>query len=135
MSDSFVAMLRRGGRWLVTESGSDVTAVFPHGGRPISLSFSRGTDGSYRIGFPKYTFQPKNSHYAPMEAERRNTCNKELLFSIVNHLKATGAWDLVVNKNFFRVNTENKNVEYKEASRNMRLVVDGFATPKRASSK
>lgn len=117
----FAQRLRIKGRWLVDDSSYVIRSNFTYGGKVISLEFTPVDGGNFRISFPSYRFVSKVSHYVAAEPEQRHCMNKALLFSVVGHLKAVGAWDSIDNHNFFRSNTDNKKVSYKEVSRNLRI--------------
>lgn len=120
----FARKLRTKNRWLVDDSTGIVRTNFTYGGKVVSLEFSKDADGSYRISYPRYNYVSRTSHYTSFEAEARQCMNKSLLFHVIGHLKSVALWDHIANQGFFRVNTENKKISYKEVSRTMRLTLE-----------
>lgn len=77
-------------------------------GHPVTVLLEPAGRNKYNLKFPTYTFVSHVSHFSPKEEEHRFCRNKHVLFSVIKDLKKVDLWDKVQNKDFLRVNPNNK---------------------------
>lgn len=108
----------------VATQGEDLVLIRNFGGRPLKLILENVDKGKFWVYPPTYYFYSTTSHFDYMEEENRYSRRKTTITSIVRKLKESGVWDLIENKNFFRVNNNNKSMDrdkvYKEYNRVLR---------------
>lgn len=81
-------------------------------------------DEYLEIQNPRYQYFSKISHYDFDIKENRWSRNKKIIFSAISDLKSCGLWDLVRNKDFIRVNKNNKNIDKKRLKEELRDILE-----------
>lgn len=105
-----VSSIKEGGKWLVNPTPAGVSVTLKHGGRAITVRFlpSTSSKGAWYLDFPSYLFRSATSHFRSATPESRFCQNKQMLFSLIRHLKKIGVWEHVENKGFLEVNEDNQ---------------------------
>ena len=101
-------------KFAVAKKGPDVQLIKIMGGKPIVIMLKDVGDGLW-MEPPKHEYHCTYSHFDFAEDEQRFTRRKNLLAFLVPHLKKTGLWKFIVNKDgFFKVNPHNKKLSAKK---------------------
>ena len=108
------------GRWLISPKvSSESISLFKFFScKVISVVLRRESEG-YVIKFPDYIFESSISHFAPAEEEKRLCRNKTMITSLIKMLKRVNLWDSVSNKDFLRINKNNKRSSKKDLKKEL----------------
>ena len=85
-------------------------------GKPMVIILEEtGAIGGFWIKPPSYLFKSKTSFFEYCEDEGRWSRNKEVIKQVVKYLKKSACWEIIENKNFFKVNENTKKNTIKKA--------------------
>jgi len=94
--------------WLVRERGEALVCTRAYTGKNIEFSLVSLKKGMYEIQHPSYLFLSTVSHFKSVQEDVRLSLNKVYLRSVVRMLQRTGVWSSITNKNFLKVNDNNR---------------------------
>ena len=101
-------------KFAVAKKGPDIQLIKMMAGKPVTI-FLKEVEEGYWMEPPKHEYHCTYSHFDFSEEEQRFTRRKDLLLRLVPHLKDTGMWEFIVNKEgFFKVNPNNKKMSAKK---------------------
>lgn len=101
-------------KFAVAKKGPDVQLIKVLAGKPVTI-FLKEVEEGYWMEPPKHEYRCTYSHFDFNEEEQRFTRRKDLLVRLIPHLKKTGLWEYIVNKDgFFKVNPNNKKMTAKK---------------------
>jgi hypothetical protein len=81
-------------------------------------------DEYFEIQKPTYQYFPRISHYDFKDNEQRWSRDKRTLFSIILDLRDCGLWEFVRNKDFIKVNDNNKYSDKKALEKKLGDILD-----------
>ena len=105
---ALLANLQRDGTWLATGTDHQITLTKKFGTRIVEFILEKHGDGLYTIVPTGYEFASSISHWDYLNGERRLARNKTIIASFIRTLKTVKMWEYITNKEFVRVNTNNK---------------------------
>jgi hypothetical protein len=111
---SLIANLQRNGTWLITGTDHQITMTKKFGKRVVEFILEKHKDGLYTIVPTGYEFSSAVSHWDYVNGERRLARNKTIITSFIRTLKAVKMWDYITNKDFVRINPNNKKANIKK---------------------
>ena len=94
-------------KFTLARHGKDISLIKIIAKRPVTI-FMRAVDEGFWIENPNRDDRCVNSFFEFCETPKRVTRNKDLLANVTMHLKETGMWEFIVNKDFFKINELNK---------------------------
>jgi len=110
-----LSSLIESGRFIVQKRAEGIYLTRSFSGKAITIVLEKTPEG-YWIKPPKYTFHCKNSYFEFCEEEQRWSRDKSILLRLVAMLKEYDIWMHIVNKNFFEVNENNRNLDLEKAT-------------------
>jgi hypothetical protein len=103
------------GTWHITSQVKSLTMTRIFNGRDITVILQRENNGMYTLSHPGYDYVSTNSHFSStIGIDKRLCLNKNLLHSLVSTLRKAEVWPLIANKQFLKLNDNNKSVSVKQ---------------------
>lgn len=99
-------------KFTVARQGKDITLVKMVGKRPVTINL-KATPGGFWIENPERDDRCVNSFLDYSMTPKRVTRNKDVIKQLVMQLQQTSLWDHIENKDFFKVNEQNKKANKK----------------------